>query len=102
MVLLMFRDGSFQEVPYCTDVVHKGGNLICLNSRGIPLVSVPDNRLLYYTLNDACINTIRIMNIRGPGTPDPEAQVPQAESVLERLWRVRQRRQQRGQAKPPR
>ena len=54
------------RLSHCTDVVHKGGNLVCLTSRGIPLVSLPDNRLLYYTLNDACINAIRIMNIKDP------------------------------------
>jgi hypothetical protein len=95
MLLLMFRSGTIEEIPSCSDVVHRPGSLVCLDSHGGIIASVADEGLLYYTLNPDSIQTILMLKRNGAGmrpvTHQPKRQLP--ESALERLWRMRKRRQ---------
>ena len=77
MVLLMFRNGTIEEFPSCTDVVHNEGKVVCLDRNGIPLASFSDLELVYYTLNMDCIQTIRKMEY---GLSNQESSVTQQHS----------------------
>ena len=95
MLLVMFRDGRIDEVASCVDVVHKEGRLVCLDGRDAVLASFLDEELLYYTQSAQCIDTIRTLKPGSAGDSFGSYQANRrlAESVLERLWRRRKRRQ---------
>lgn len=94
MVLLMFRGDRIAELPDCTDVIHKEGAVVCLNSAGKPIARFADADLVYYTLNRECIQTIHQLNLglneKAVGMQEPK---PLPESVLGRLWRKRKARE---------
>jgi hypothetical protein len=99
VVLLIFRNGSIEEVEPSADVVHRDGRIVCVDHRGAPISSFADSDVLYYAFSPACIRTIRQMTehwsepTSQPRTSHQEEAL--AESVLERLWRMRQRKKVR-------
>jgi hypothetical protein len=95
MLLVMLRNGSVHQINHCTDVVHKAGHLACLNARGAIIASYRDDELLYYTLDPKSVQTIQRLK-QAAADSRPEQQPPKrqlAQSVLERLWRLRKRRE---------
>lgn len=90
----MFRGDRIEELPHCTDVVHKEGSLVCLNAKGKPVASFADADVLYYTMNTECIQTIHRLNLGLNEESDAVLQPkPLSASVLERLWRMRKTRE---------
>jgi hypothetical protein len=99
VVLLIFRNGSIEEVEPSADVVHRNGRIVCVDQQGAPISSFADSDVLYYSFSPACIRKIRQMTEHWPEpTRQPRASHREqvlAESVLERLWRMRQRKKMR-------
>ena len=51
MVLFLLKDGTSVEVPHGTDVVRRGGNLVCLDRSGLSLLALEDRQVSAYTFN---------------------------------------------------
>jgi hypothetical protein len=51
MLLILLKDGSHIEVPQCTDVIHKLTFLLCIDALDAPLLCLPAEDVLGYTMN---------------------------------------------------
>jgi hypothetical protein len=51
MVLFLLRDGSHIEVPRCHDVIRKLSFLVCVDAVDAPLLCLPTDGVLAYTMN---------------------------------------------------
>ena len=51
MLLILLKDNTFIEVPQCTDVVHKLTFLLCVDALDAPLLCLPADEVLGYTMN---------------------------------------------------
>ena len=51
MVLILLRDGTNIEVAQCRDVIHKLTFLFCVDALDAPLLCLPTEDVLAYTMN---------------------------------------------------
>jgi hypothetical protein len=49
MVLLLLQDGSLVEVPLAVDVVHRLGEIDCVDSEGASIVTLDNKDVMAYT-----------------------------------------------------
>jgi hypothetical protein len=59
MVLILLRDGSHIEVPHCADVIRKLSFLVCVDALDAPLLCLPTEDVLGYTMNREVAHVIR-------------------------------------------